>query len=378
MSSPSHDFATRLKTELHQTLDAVAVDDLAWFDAQPKVNERAGRRRRRARMRVTATALVAAAAVTVAVVVAQASTRRASHTATPSRPQTFQVVASAAVGGATPAVLAAGGGWVFAGLWDSGQLLRLDPVTLRTTATLQVGTARNGPLSVAYGAGAVWVLNFADGRLWRVDPATMTPTLKVTLPAQPSQVAVGDGAVWVTGCCTSTDTSTRQRVLRIDPDTGALTGSHIVAGDGETVPLAVGPDVVVTSQNGPALVIDPNTMKVVSTLPDLCAGCNQTAGLTAGSEGIYSVGLSAPPQRYGPHGGHVLATGPTIADVSTPLSVQPDGVWFATTDQLLRLDPTSLAITGQAPIAVTGQLVEVTGSVYVSAGGTVDRIGPAN
>jgi hypothetical protein len=378
MSSPSNDFATRLRGELHRSLDAVAVDDHAWLDAQGKVNERAGRRRRRVRLTVTATALIAAAAVTAVIVGVHLSTRRASHPVTPSGPQTFQVVATAAVGGTTPAVLAAGGGWVFVGLWDSGQLLRLDPVTLRTTATLQVGTARNGPLSVAYGAGAVWVLNFADGRLWRVDPATMTPTLKVTLPAQPSQVAFGDGAVWVTVCCSSTETATRQRLLRIDPTTGTITGSHQVAGDGETVPLAVGPDVVVTSQNGPALVIDPNTMNVLSTLSDLCVGCNQTAGLTAGSKGIYTVSLSAPPQRYGPHGGQVLATGSTIADVSTPLSAQPDGVWFAATDQLLRLDPTSLAITGQAPIAVTGQLVELADSVYVSSGGIIDKLGPAS
>jgi hypothetical protein len=53
-------------------------------------------------------------------------------------------------------------------------------------------------------------------------------------------------------------------------------------------------------------------------------------------------------------------------------------VWFAATDQLLRLDPTSLAITGQAPIAVTGQLVELADSVYVSSGGIIDKLGPAS
>jgi outer membrane protein assembly factor BamB len=376
MSSPSNDFATRLSGQLHKSLDAVPVDDLAWVDAQSRINARAGRTRRRVRVRVTATALVVAAAMAAVVVVAQAGTRRVSHPATPSRPQAFQVLATTAVGGSTPAWLAAGGGWVFAGLWDSGQLLRLDPITLRTTATLQVGSARNGPLSVAYGDGAVWVLNFADGRLWRVDPTTMTATLKVTLPAQPSQVAVGDGAVWVTGCCTSTDTSTRQRVLRIDPDTGAITGSRAVAGDGETVPLALGPDVVVTSQNGPVVVIDPHTMKVVRTLPDLCPGCNQTTGLLASEQGIYATSVASV-VRYDPHSGRVLTTPPDLTDVEAPLSVQPDGVWFAATNRLLRLDPVTLAITGQAPIAVGGQLVELAGIVYVSSAGTVDKLGPA-
>lgn len=377
MSSPSNDFATRLRGQLHRSLDAVPVDDLAWFDAQPKATERAGRRRGRARVRVTATALVAAAAVTAAVVVAQAGTRRASHPVTPSRPQTFQVVATAAVGGTSPAALAAGGGSVFAGLWDSGQLLRLDPITLRTTATLAVGTPQSGPLSISYGDGAVWVLNFADGQLWRVDPATMAATLKVALPAQPSQVAFGDGAVWVTVCCTSTETATRQRLLRIDPTTGTITGSRQVAGDGESVPLAIGTDVAVTSQNGPVLIIDPNSMKVVDTFPDICAGCEETAGLVAGVHGIY-VTSSASVQRYDYASERVVATSPAIADIGGPLSVQPDGVWFAATNRLLRLDPASLAITGQASVSVTGQLVELANSVYVSSGGTIDKLDPAS
>jgi hypothetical protein len=376
MSSPLNDFATRLRGQLHQSLDAVAVDDLAWVDAQSKVIERAGRRRRRTWARA-ATTLVAAAAVTAVIVVVQLGTPRASHPVTPSKPQTFQVLATAAVGGTTPAVLAAGGGWVFAGLWDSGQLLRLDPVTLRTTATLQVGTARTGPLSITYGDGAVWVLNFADSQLWRVDPATMAATLKVPLPGQPSQVALGDGAVWVTVCCQSTETATRQRLVRIDPTTGTITGSHQVAGDGESVPLAIGPDVVVTSQNGPVVIIDPNSMKVVGTFPDLCTGCEETAGLVAGIHGIY-VTAAASVHRYDYASGRVVATSPAIADIGGPLSVQPDGVWFAATNRLLRLDPASLAITGQASVSVTGQLVELANSVYVSSSGTIDKLDPAS
>ena len=373
MSSPLDDFAARLSTRLHESLDAVPVDGLPWVDAQPRAVERA-RRRRRFWAKASASVLAATAAVTVVIVVAQPGGRRP---VTPTQPQILKVLATAAVGGTDPAELAAGGGWVFAGLWDSGQLLRLDPTTLNTTATLQVGTARTGPLSVAYGAGAAWVLNIADAGLWRVDPATMTATLKVTLPGQPSQVAVGDGAVWVTVCCTSSDNSTRQRLLRIDPATGAITGSHVVAGDGETVPLAIGPDIVVTSHNGPVLVIDPNTMNVVRTLPDLCAGCEETAGLVAGDQGMY-VTSAASVVRYDPKSGHLLATSPDIPDIDAPLSVQPDGIWFSGTGRVLRLDPTSLAITAQAPVAASAYLVELAHSIYVSLQGTIDKLGPAN
>jgi virginiamycin B lyase len=371
MSTRLDNFAARLSNQLHASLDGVAVDDLPWAQGHRDAAERARRRSRRSWMTAAATVLAAAAAVTAVIVVAQPGGRR---TVTPTQPLTLKVSATAAVGGTDPAELAAGGGWVFAGLWDTGQLLRLDPTTLRTTATLQVGTARTGPLSVAYGDGAVWVLNFADGRLWRIDPATMTATLKVTLPSQPSQVAVGDGAVWVTVCCTSSDNSTRQRLLRIDPTTGAITGSHVVAGDGETVPLAIGTDVLVTSHNGPVLVIDPKSMNVVRTLPDLCAGCEDTAGLVAGDQGVYMTS-AASVVRYDPKSGHLLATSPDIPDIGASLSVQPDGIWFSGTGRVLRLDPTSLAITAQAPVAASAYLVELNDSVYVSTAGTIDKLG---
>jgi virginiamycin B lyase len=380
MSTRLDNFAARLSNQLHASLDGVPVEDLPWAQGHRAAAERARRRSRRSWMRAAATVLAAAAAVTAVIVVAQPGTRPAANPAAPSQPPALTVLTSADVGGTTPAALAAGGGWVFAGMWDSGQLLRLDPTTLRTTATLQVGTARNGPLSVAYGDGAVWLLNFADGRLWRIDPATMTATLKVTLPSEPSQVAVGDGAVWVTVCCTSSDDATRQRLLRIDPDNGAITGSHDVAGDGETVPLAIGPYVVVTSHNGPVLVIDPNTMNVVRTLPDLCAGCEETAGLVAGDQGIYVTSATSA-QRYDPRSGHLLATSAQIANIGAPLTALPDGVWInATTDhlRLLRLDPASLAITAEAAVRGTAQLVELDHSIYVSTDGTIDRLGTPN
>lgn len=380
MTARLDSFAARLSDQLHASLDGVAVEDLQWAQGHRDATERARRRNRRSWMKAAATVLAAAAAVTSVIVLAQPSARPSGHVVAPSQPQVLTVLTSADVGGSTPALLAAGGGWVFAGLWDSGQLLRLDPTTLRTTATLQVGTASSGPLSVAYGYGAVWVLNFADGQLWRIDPATMTATLKVPLPSEPSQVALADGAVWVTVCCTSSDNATRQRLLRIDPTSGTITGSHDVAGDGESVPLAVGPDVVVTSHNGPVLVIDPKTVKVLRTLPDLCDGCEETAGLVAGAQGIYVTSANSA-VRYDFKSGRLLASSPMIANIGAPLSVQPDGVWISATTnglRLLRLDPVSLAITAEAAVSGIGQLVELNQSIYVSSAGTIDKLGGAS
>jgi hypothetical protein len=58
---------------------------------------------------------------------------------------------------------------------DCGALVRLDPSTMATTATVDLATC---PTAVAFGDGSVWVLSFQiniDGyRLFQVDSATMT------------------------------------------------------------------------------------------------------------------------------------------------------------------------------------------------------------
>ena len=219
--------AARLRTELHESLDAVSFADHSLIPPQRYVTAFVRRRRRRSALWAVA---VAVTLVAVTGLVTLTQHHRTSLPATPSRPQVFTVVRTATTGEQTPAALAAGGSWLFATSWDTGRLLRLDPLTLQTTATLQVGTVRNSAVSIAYGADAVWLLNFADGNLWRVDPKTMTATLKVPLPGEASEVAFGHGAVWVTMCCTSTTTANRQRLLRLDPTTGAVTGSVVDCG----------------------------------------------------------------------------------------------------------------------------------------------------
>jgi YVTN family beta-propeller protein len=78
---------------------------------------------------------------------------------------------------------------------SSGQTLsKLDPETVATTQTYQVG---HGPSGIAVGQGAVWVANSRDGTVSRVDPATgQTRTISVGPP--PAGVVAAYGAVWVT------------------------------------------------------------------------------------------------------------------------------------------------------------------------------------
>jgi streptogramin lyase len=67
-------------------------------------------------------------------------------------------------------------------LWVTGRtstkLYRLDPTTLETRATIDIGSEPSG---VAVGPGAIWVSQLG-GRLTRVDPATNTATTTWSMP----------------------------------------------------------------------------------------------------------------------------------------------------------------------------------------------------
>ena len=369
MSASDQGVVARLRAELHESLDTVSFADRSMAPPQRYVAAFVRRRRRRSARWAAATAV---ALVAVAGGLAVTRNHRNAIPAAPTEPQAFTVIQTAATGEQTPAALAAGGSWLFATSWDTGQLLRLDPVTLRTTATLQVGTVRNSAVSIAYGADAVWLLNFADGNLWRVDPNTMAATLTVTLPAEASEVAYGHGAVWVTLCCTSTTTANRQRLLRLDPTTGAITGSVVVAGEGETVALSVGQHVVVASQSGPILVIDPVTLKVERSMANPC-DCGDVPGIAEGTRGLYVSSLTSLLQFDST--GRQTATRDLVGNVAT-IGAHSESVWFAEDNQLLRLDPVSLAVTGRAPIGAVGHVSELGSSIYVSVAGAVDKLGP--
>ena len=83
-------------------------------------------------------------------------------------------------------------------LWVSserGRIYRLNPTTLKTTATVQVGA---NPLASAWIDGELWVPNIDDDTLSIVDPATNA--VRRTIPVGDGPIAVAElaGDVWVT------------------------------------------------------------------------------------------------------------------------------------------------------------------------------------
>ena len=138
-------------------------------------------------------------------------------------PVTNELVATIPVGRG-PSGMAVGAGAVWVTSSRDGTVARIDPATGRVVATIPVGRAPGG-LTVA--GGAVWVALPDRGGLGRLDPATGRVVARVPLPRttdqEPHQVAVGDGAVWVTSA--SPRGGTANLLWRVDPASNQVTST---------------------------------------------------------------------------------------------------------------------------------------------------------
>lgn len=76
-------------------------------------------------------------------------------------------------------------------------LTRVDAKAEKVIASIGVGPA---PRFLAAGLGSVWTLNQGDGSVSRIDPTTnkVSATIDVGVPGGGGDIAVGEGAVWVT------------------------------------------------------------------------------------------------------------------------------------------------------------------------------------
>jgi len=134
-------------------------------------------------------------------------------------PKTNQVVDDVEVG-ASPVAVAVGEDGVWVANAEDGTVSRIDPKTRKVVKTIGIGADVS---DVAIGFGSVWVANGNDGTLARIDPATNAVERTLTfgnendlIPQPVFSVATGAGAVWITR---------GNRVLRIDPETNAVTKS---------------------------------------------------------------------------------------------------------------------------------------------------------
>jgi ABC-type branched-subunit amino acid transport system substrate-binding protein len=146
----------------------------------------------------------------------------------------------------------------------------------------ETGTA---PSNVAVGEGAVWALSLEDRTVARIDPETKRLAKRFRMRENPTDIAAGLGALWV---------STGERLSRVDPETGAVSRTvelpdagyqgdlaflnwgfpQLAVGAGAV--WAINPDRTVSR-------IDPETGRRVATI-DVDA-----ATIAAGREGVWFI-----------------------------------------------------------------------------------------
>jgi len=101
-------------------------------------------------------------------------------------------------------------GAIWAALYDTGELVRIDALTFEVTNRLTVGS---GPVGISAAGDRLWVVNHLEGTVVGVDLATETVTSNFSVGAGPTAALVFDDALWVT----VTDAG---ELLELDVETG--------------------------------------------------------------------------------------------------------------------------------------------------------------
>jgi YVTN family beta-propeller protein len=186
-----------------------------------------------------------------------------------------------AAGGAV-LVLAVSTAWMWTALRagpgpGSGSEAPLDP---RVTATIDVG---DYPAGIAAGEGAVWVAvpsaaphEDCSGQMVRIDPSTNAVAARIPIAGWPSNVAIGFGSVWVEGLLCTPD-GDAPALTRIDPRTNSVSDAVSLAAPGvgsTSADVAVGEGAVwvtlsadPTADAGEVVRIDPATNSVAARVP---------------------------------------------------------------------------------------------------------------
>jgi DNA-binding SARP family transcriptional activator/streptogramin lyase len=96
--------------------------------------------------------------------------------------------------GPSPGAVATGFGSVWVIIGDDKSVWRLNPVTRRPDAVINV---HGDPFDIAVGEGAVWTANPRAGTVSRIDPRTNALVKRIHLGFNPQGIALGAGAIWV-------------------------------------------------------------------------------------------------------------------------------------------------------------------------------------
>lgn len=281
--------------------------------------------------------------------------------------------------GGSPAAVATGLNAVWVADNLGGRLVKVEP---RARRVEQRAAAGQSPVAVAVGAGAVWVAS-ADGTVRRFDAQTGLAAGEPEIVPGAAGVAVGEGSVWVTS-------QSDGAVTRLDPDTGHRQGRAIKVGPQPT-DIAVGGGAVWVANSGQMTGtvsrIDPESGQAGDPI-EVARG--QVFALTYGEGGVWVAASDElrgdqikvtriDPESFKPEGDFVRLDRPGLP---VRLAAGAGSVWLAqaggagisagaNSGTLARLDPVKRRRIGPAarlPGPPTGVSIGE-GGVWVAIGG---------
>ena len=197
---------------------------------------------------------------------------------------------------------------------------------VKPPVVISLGIRHAGP--VATGASSIWMITDNAGILARIDPDTNAIVAEITVPAGPTAMAFGEGAVWVT--------TANHMLTRVNGDTNVVV-EHIKVGRTPTA-VAVGNGAVwvLNSGDGSVSRVDPKTNKVTATIKTGVTGAGGSIAIGEGSVWLSAAGM--PLTRLDP------TTNKMVQQFQGPgggaLAVGLKSLWFsATATAMWRVDP---------------------------------------
>ncbi|MDQ6850286.1 MAG: ABC transporter substrate-binding protein [Actinomycetota bacterium] len=194
---------------------------------------------------------------------------------------------------ATPNTVAAGAGQV----WTNNLVSNISRVDAsHSSVVIKALPSGHSVDGIAVGAGSLWVASGSDDRVLRLDPGTGAVTAEIPIAAErdarvasPYGIVVAYGAVWVTDALSNT-------VSQIDPHLNAVTATIRVGARPTRIAAGEGGVWVVNAGDESITRIDPHRATVAATI----AIGAQITGVAAGLHSVWiTVGGGVPSQSSG-------------------------------------------------------------------------------
>ena len=217
----------------------------------------------------------------------------------------------------------------------------IDPGTGRLASLTETETA---PSNVAIGEGAIWVLNTEDTTISRIDPKTRKVVKRFEIGGVPSDIAAGAGALWV-GKGGGPENNGTVSVSRVDPSTYRVTRTVRLpdTASGSQWPTVGFPGIAVGAGAVWAINPDQTISRIDPTTGGRVATVDARAStIAAGDAGVWFVDADrSAVTRIDPRTNRVSQTIPVGANVLLGIAVGAGSVWATGENEGLvwRIDP---------------------------------------